>query len=328
MAKAWTTVLSLVLRHAPKIAITVLILIVAGLGYNNYQEWKHGQEITRRYEDLVGKTSNYEQLTDEVAKLRTDYADQAELREKLIAEWGGKEARFEDRIKALADATFTGGTDSQDIVLEGNLLEFQTRFYKDGKFGPWVAESEIVKLKIINGAVGPFLVQTRVVPHEISIKAAITKDEVTGEINIFTKGFWIQKDGGGEWLNKPYALNIIGGSITIDPTEPINVRLKKKFRLAPHINIGNFVGVASNGIEVGFHIDGSIWGYGRTDNDLDYKLGQLGVNFTSNYVDANLVPISYNIGNHLPFVSDIYVGPGIGFGTAGTIYFLSLSTTL
>jgi len=62
-----------------------MLILATSFAYKFYSD---NEETTRRYEELVGKTSDYNQITDALAKLRTDYADQKRLQEKLIEEWG------------------------------------------------------------------------------------------------------------------------------------------------------------------------------------------------------------------------------------------------
>lgn len=323
---AWNKTFNTILRNSPRIVVSVALVIAIGLGYKFYQD---SQEADRRYQELVGKTSDYDQITDALAKLRTDYADQKKLQERLAEEWANEKEHLEGRIKALADATFEGDNETHDVTLTGDLLAFNTNFCCDnGKKGPAVTHSKVKGISIENNELKSMQFETGVLDHEIKMKAAVTKDESTGEVRILTKAFWVQKDGGGEWEGKPYPLNITGGSIIIDPTEPIDINLKNRFRFAPHINIGAFAGVAQSGGQLGAHVDLSLWGYGKTSNDLLFKLGQIGINGGKDYVDANLIPVSYNVGTHIPLVSDLYVGPGIGYGTEGSMFFLTLSKTL
>jgi len=119
-------ILGTVLKHIPHIVLGILLAIAGVFAYTNYTE---RQEVQRRYEDLLGKTSDYEQITEELAQLETKYADQKKLNEKAAKEWAEKEAVFKDRIKALADATFEGGTDTQEGEAKDLMaLSFGTHF--------------------------------------------------------------------------------------------------------------------------------------------------------------------------------------------------------
>jgi hypothetical protein len=69
----------------------------------------------------------------------------------------------------------------------------------------------------------------------------------------------------------------------------------------------------------------SFAGYGKTDNDLDYKFLQLGtaVNQNGSNFDLHFIPVSYR-----PFskiLPNTYLGVGAGAGSSGKTYFLNTS---
>jgi hypothetical protein len=168
--------------------------------------------------------------------------------------------------------------------------------------------------------------------HEIQVDSAITK-EADGRIHILARAFYIQREesldgsvGKPNWKDVPFPLPITGGSLLIDPRDPINPVGKRKFRLAPHLNAGLFAGYSEGGI-YGGRVGISGWGYGLTKNDLDYKIGELGVNFSRDYIDLSVVPIQYRIGNELPLVEDMYLGAGVGLTPTARSFFVNLSTT-
>lgn len=328
MKNSLTQLLNVVLKNLPYVVISVLLLIGGGLGYRVYNDH---QEKTRLYEELIGKTEDYKQLSDTHAQLETKYATQEELRERLVKDWAGKVKRLEGQIKALAEATFEGGSDERVIVVPNIHTTVEANFCCDNvgdhAVGPAIARFRFETIDDIS-----WRVYTKVLDHEIQIKAAITKNEETGQVNILAKAFWVQKENSktpfNSWKDVPYPLNITGGSIVIDPTSPIDPRLKPRFMYAPHVNLGVFGGMAGTSFEAGGHVDTTLWGYGRTKNDLDFKFGGMGINLGDNYLDFNLVPVYYRIGNHLPLVEDLHIGPGVGFGISGVHYFLTLGTTL
>jgi hypothetical protein len=281
--------------------------------------------VSRLHEELLGKTEDYEQISNELAQLETKYATQEELRERLVKDWADEKKRLEGKIKALADASFEGDIEDNTETTRG--FDMKTTVGFGGERGPTFSTIEVESNE--HG----LTVVTHPLRHSIKVNAAITKNEETGETSILAKAFWIQKEStgysfGDEWLDKPYPLNITGGSIVIDPTSPIDPRLKPRFLFAPHVNMGLFAGMAGPSLKAGVHVDVTLGGYGLTKNDLDFKLGGIGLNGGDSYLDFNVVPVYYRVGNHIPLVSDLYIGPGVGFGTGGVNYFLVLGTTL
>ena len=94
-------------------------------------------------------------------------------------------------------------------------------------------------------------------------------------------------------------------------TESFNVvrkpeQLERFFVWAPHIDValGANLGLAPQG-ELGL----SAMGYGKTENDLSWKVIRAGVEYDAFHVGGILCPGSYNIGDPLPVVSNIWLSP-------------------
>lgn len=314
------------IRNSPLIVLSVGLAIALFHVWSFYKDKVNAEERVSKYEDLIGSVEEYEQLTKHLAQLKTDYASQKSLLKKLEKEWKQENEKLKDKIKALADVSLEGSSDEE--VIETDKLYREVSFCCDeevnGGRGPAVGKVEF-ELQSDN----TYRATSKLLDHEIRIKAAVTKDHQTGKVSILTKGYWIQLEGAENdfWKGMPYPLTITGGSVTIDPTQPIESR-KPSFMFAPHINLGLYGGVANEDLNYGARLGVSLWGYGKTENDLDFKLGQLGINVSRGYLDFNVSPVSYRIGNHFPLVEDVYITPGVGMGSVGWNYFLSLETTL
>jgi len=78
---------------------------------------------------------------------------------------------------------------------------------------------------------------------------------------------------------------------------------------------------------VGGGISFSTSGYGRTENDLSWKLIDIGLSTNGSETWAKFTPFSYNIGEHIPLISNTFIGPFVGyeFNDGSTIYGLGLS---
>lgn len=330
MNSVWTKVLSVVLKNSPLIVISIMLIIAGGLGY---QWYKSTQENQRLHQELVGQVEKYVQLSDGHARLETDYASEKRLNEEAEKEWATERKDLKGKIKALANASFKGGTDEH--VIKTDVLYHEVSFRSDGQLGPALGFVKFEEIELRDGTIDGFKSISAPFRHEIQVKAAIIKDEETGRVSIFTKAYWLQLETPGidpvnnSWINVPYPLNITGGRIIIDPTEPIDPQLKSRFMWALHGNLGLFAGASNEGLNYGAAVDISLWGYGTTPNDLDWKLGTIGANFGNDYADVHLIPVSYRVGKHLPLVSDLWLGAGIGRPLGGgETYFLTLSTTL
>jgi hypothetical protein len=320
-----------VLANFKNVVIGILLLLMAGFGYRLYRD---SQTEAAMHADLLGQQEQYRQLNASNAQLESDYVSAAKLHKLAEQEWSKEKKDLQGQIVALSSATFSVAAFSHEQaapdVVAKDFLKQEVQYQTDaGAIGPPIGYVQIFNKdgRTISGLYA----------HNIRIDAVVTKDEKTGRFHVLARAFYtltdehsIAKDYGTKpnWTNVPFPLHITGGEFFIDPTSvPVSYN-KPKFRWAPHVNLGAFGGLSQLGLEAGFHGDVSFYGYGQTRNDLDWKILGVGVNGSRGYVDANVTPLQWRIGNVIPLVSDVYIGPGVGFGTHGVNYFLGLTTTL
>ncbi len=259
----------------------------------------------RLHGELIGSIEKYKQLTDHVAKLEIKYKTQEELQKKLEAEWANQKSELEGRVKVLSNATYlirqkARREDNSDLVYKGDKFKYvfnELRFDQGPPIGyVMIFDNGKVTSKIYN--------------HVIDVKTAISRDESSGRYSILSKADYIlksphfMKPGSKNWFNKPYPLNIIGGTATIDPTEKNH--LSKRFHLwAPNFNLGiDFIPDPSPSLGVSFA------GYGYTPGDLDWKFLQIGMNYFSERIGFHFIPVLYR---PIPgILRNTYIGPGIG----------------
>lgn len=328
--KNWKVdLVNVVLKNSLTIVLAIGLIIVGGLGYSFYKD-KNAAESK-----LIGMTDKYNQLDKWTAELEVGYLKEQALREKAQEGWEKELKRnkdLSDQLKAVADATFSVKSfeltqDKPDLVTDKELIQEVQFVDEHGKLGPVVG---YVRIENSTGKT-----TSKVVDHDIQVEALVTEGK-DGQIEVLSKAYYVQREktldgsiGKEDWVDKPWAIPITGGHIFINPDKPVGSEtLKPRFMTVPHINGGLFVGASElGGLESGGHADLSIFGYGKTKNDLDFKLIGVGANFSRDYMDINLVPVSYRIGNHIPIVEDMYISPGIGFGTGGRSAFIGITTT-
>lgn len=334
-------IIELIIKNFKNLVVGGLLLIAAAIGvgywHNAYQNER--AEKHKIYEELIGQRHEFIAfLGGEHAQLASNYIKEKDLRavaEKRWAELFDENKKLKGQIAALASATFTVENfpheqDKPDIISEGRFIKQEVQYKNPtGELGPPIGYVQIFNEngKTVSG----------VYKHDITVDAIVTEDPKTGRYRVITKGNYILRDDSTiaaefgtkpNWKDVPYPLTITGGEFWIDPRKDPVIVSPAKFRWAPHLNVGGFAGVSRIGFEAGASGGVSLWGYGRTANDLDYKLGQIGVNGSRNYIDVNVTPISWRVGNVIPLVEDLYVGPAVGFGNHGVSYFLGIHTTL
>jgi len=85
---------------------------------------------------------------------------------------------------------------------------------------------------------------------------------------------------------------------------------------APHVDVGILGGWNTSGtIGTGGSIGFSLMGYGRTTNDLTWRYPRISMDL-SGRAGIGLTPVLYNVGDPIPLISNIWVGPHLmwGFG--------------
>jgi len=285
-----------------KIKIKPLLLMLVPVAI--YSMWRDS-DSARLHEELIGKTTAYEQLSATTAKLKIDYVTQAALLKEVESNWAQEKKALKGRIKLLSNATYliqekARETNNSDIVYNSGEVNFilnEIRFEN----GPPVGYVLIFD----DGRV-----VSKIYDHEIDVKTAVARDENLGTYSVVSKADWVlrnphlsQRDG-VDWFGKPHPLNIVGGTALIDPTEPVN--RKRKFMWSPQGSLGVSVNKDINpkgGI--------SLAGYGENPQNLTWKFLQFDGIVEDNSIKGGVTPVLFR---PLPKIfKNTYVGPEVGF---------------
>lgn len=315
MLKEWLTPKAIFYGVA---AIIVAIFAVKALQYVDTLR----KDKDRLFTELIGQKQAYQQLSEHAAKLEIDYKNQADLKAEAEKRFANEKSALESHIKVLADATF--------LIKEKARAENNSDVIYSGNVGTgWVLN----EIRFENGpAIGYVLIMndgrvtSKLYNHQIKVNTVVSKDENSGRYSVISKADYILKafpvnTGGANWVNKPYPLNIIGGTALIDPTEP--VVYSKHFQFwNPKLNLN--ADLDPNGIYPGAGV--SIMGYGATASDLDFKFLQLGVQIADKSLQPTLTPVLWRPFNS--FISNTYLGPGLSYSTLGLKYFLGVQVGL
>ena len=309
----------------------VLILVtIIGVVLFTYSKWRDANE-ERKYANLIGTQEKYEQLNKYTAKLESDYKSQKDLIKKASKDFAEYKRSSNERIKLLSDATYLIGKHVQ----KQNGPDY---LYTTPKGTRNYLLNEIRIAGADSPAIGYILIKNdgrtykRNYAFEIQVSSLQTIDEDTGRVKVISKAFLIPKEnsllakrisGYKDWKDIKYPLEITGGVAYIDPTMS-NTRSKFQW-WAPHINGGISMGSFGNGDNLRPTLDVSLSGYGKTKNDLDWKLLHLGTNFNAKAKDVGLyiVPFSYRPFNK--FITNTYIGPAISWDKDGKTFNLNVN---
>jgi uncharacterized protein YjiS (DUF1127 family) len=300
----------------------LLLITVVGMVGLVYRMYRGRQDSERRYQDLVGKSEELQRLSDYVVVLERQYKTQDALKDLAIKRWQKEAEALKRRIKMLVDSSFTMGGDEQvpGEFRDGEWSVYEAKLGKQGDDSPPVCRFRVRKSDV----------RSQVYNYEISVDVAVSRDESSGKYMVLTKAGFVLRDrdaseefaGRAGWRNRYYPLNVSGGTASIDPTEPEGV---SRFRWwAPHLNGGVAFGVASGQFVAVPNFGLSISGYGQTDRDLKWKILSVGLGYdpAARSLEADLYPFLYRPFDKL--LTNTYVGPGIGWGAAGTRYYLGV----
>ena len=308
-------------------AVGVLALLYFSTQAYSYIRGLMGENV-RLHTELVGKTEEYKQLSENAAKLEIKYSDAKALEDRLNKDFSKEKGALEGRIKILSNATFMIREKARvmgksDFSYQGETLKYivnEIRFNEGPPVGyVLIFDDGRVVSKIYN--------------HAIDVKTAVARDEASGRYSIVSKADYILKspsinmNGEAVWTNKPFPLKIVGGSATVDPTEQ-NPLMKHFMFFAPHINGGISAGVSVMGAFFRPTMDVSIAGYGTQRNDLDWKFLHIGVDIDTdlNEPGIHVLPFSYRF---FPSIfTNTYIGPSVGYTKPGPNLQLNLNFNL
>lgn len=115
--------------------------------------------------------------------------------------------------------------------------------------------------------------------------------------------------------NKDYPINLTTSKIEqIYPTAKFYL-WNPRFYLG--VNGGVDLSAIKGSVSPTFSLQ--VMSYGKYKNLPDWSILQIGAGFDaiSKRPNVLITPVSYNIGEHIPFMSNVYIGPSVGFDTAG-----------
>ncbi len=286
------------------------------------QKWKSQKDYSHRlFTDIIGKNQELQKLTEYSANLERKYVSQETLLNEVSREWQKEKFALIGRITMLSDATFL----IRERARESGKSDLT---YVHGTDGSGYLYNEVR----FNGGppVGYVMVfsdgrvVSKVYNHEIDVKMAVSREEATGYYSVLSKANYVLKSGhlqndGKNWFGVPYPLKIKGGTALIDPTEPSRATDKKFYLWSPRFSLG----VNASGDGLAPALGASFMGYGRSRNDLDFKMLQVGAQKGKNGAGLFLAPIMWR-----PFdevLPNTYVGPGMSVDQEGQRYFLGIS---
>ena len=120
---------------------------------------------------------------------------------------------------------------------------------------------------------------------------------------------WAENNWSAESVGKKYPIDLYIDSWVIR-------KPPKSFMWNPNLALSIFASMD----EVFPAFSMSLWSYGHTKKDVDWRFASVFIGATDDDVMVGFVPALYNVGNELPLISNMYIGPFVGSNFKEIIY--------
>jgi hypothetical protein len=133
-----------------------------------------------------------------------------------------------------------------------------------------------------------------------------------------------QKDGQFNSYIEAWAQDDKGNKLPMKVTAEFlqTKKTSKEFYLwSPHISLNLDSSLDKTGGGLSFNTSG----YGRTKNDLIWKFGEVGISTNGDDYWIKLSPVSYNIGEQIPFISNTFISPFMAYDFEDKFFGINLS---
>lgn len=321
----------------------ITFLTLAGIlffGYDFYTDKQYEKEqralLEERYGRIIGVKDDFTQISTTLAQLSTLYLEQAALTKEILTEFKDVQKDHEERYKSFTRqiVSVEGKTTKQigpDLLQENEEGEFIVNEIKvDGVNSPPIGAVLIKR----NGET-----EKTTYDFDVHVDSVQVKDDFTGKIKVVSKAYLVSKTEGvvaqakgrpPKWVGFKYPLQVTGGSILVDPIEPMTPSNTQPAFLPWTLNLNVGFGIFSQDkTSVGARptIGLNLAGYGVNKRDLKWKFAHLGVNYTEvGGIGFHMTPFSYRV---MPEVlTNTYVGPGWSVNNEIQSYFLGVDVSL
>lgn len=321
------------------LTIVACVLIVA-LFVVGYFVWAN---MKKESEQLRSQITQFQVLTDTLIRSSTTWATKDDLKDQLkdlftkeeldalkkdmsklnsdLMVVGKTVGRIEKKIKTLEESdSEIPNTDTDDVVVcpSGGIIDtheytrnIQVKEIEDSNSAP-VAE---VKFDASKDKPWNYTVHQR----DYKLVTVIGKED-SGQLSFHHKLSYLVPEKTGD---KEYNIDILSSDY-----KQLNIK-NKMFWLNPVLDVSAFVGgtvyqfaagpgrdsILSAGVDVGI----SLSSYGETKADSLLRLFRFGIGYNMERQSAHLsiAPLTFNIGNPLPLITNLYLMPMLAVDTAG-----------
>lgn len=311
---------SIVLSIFLGIALAACLGLLVKLGMTNAQLEQSNAELAERYSDADLKLGRAQTrlgtIELENTKLREDIKREIDERRAVVIMYGRLEAEYislkEEKVKPEI-VYYEGETIKLDEdcpkFVRGLLYEAITEKVLSpiAEFAGEVANHEIM----IRCSYKPRAGRDRAQPLTVMYKLQLTLAGEVVEVRL--------PDGGINHYAQIWAVDREGKKVKDLEFKELTFVVRDEaaprfWWWAPHIDVGLLAGLHTDATySMGGSAGVSIMGWGKTKNDLSWRFPRLSFDYVEKPA-IGVTPVLYNLGENLPVISDLWVGPHVTWG--------------
>jgi len=168
----------------------------------------------------------------------------------------------------------------------------------------------------------------------ISVEADAVKQEFSYKLHQKFRGIFIESKAPGGLINHYAEIYEMNGDKDVGKVELTSFKVirseeakSQMFWWAPHLDLSLGYGLSGT-LDHGFQgeIGFSFSGYGKTKDDLNWRFIRLGAGLLrGNRATATISPVQYNLGKNIPFLSNLWIVPGVGMDLTSRTWMTNLT---
>lgn len=302
------------------VALGIVLVLLGKVAYTNHQLTSQttqlNSELMKANLDLGRAETSFGDASVKVSELDAALQNEINARKAEVTRYGELRARYDVLVaKKPVDKV-------ERIYVTEDPIECEKGKFIRGLLYEAITEETVLALQEYTGRTGDFRIdidctiapvpnRNRFIPMSVGYQLhqkfsgqLVETRLPSGGINHYVQLFELDNEG-----NRIGDLKLDSWTVVVaDELAP------KWFWWAPHVDIMGHIGA---GPDDWFYAGGSmgisLMGYGRTENDLSWRVLRLSFDF-GNDIGIGLTPVLYNLGELVPLISNLWVGPHITKG--------------
>jgi len=310
---------SMVLSILLGVALAVCLGLLVKIAQVNGALETSNEALTESYMEadlLLGRAqTRLGKIEIENTGLRDDIKEEIDDRRAVVTMYG--------KLKARYNSLYKEKTKVDIVYYEGETIELglECSDFVPGRLYEAITKKVLSPVAKFEGGIAN---------HEIIIKCSylprygdrVLPLTITYELSLTLAGEIVESrlpDGGINHYAQIWAVDREGKKVKQLEFEELTFIVRDEttprfWWWAPHIDIGLLAGAHTTAeFSMGGSAGMSFMGYGHTKNDLSWRYPRLSFDYVEEPA-IGITPVLYNLGENLPLISDLWVGPHVTWG--------------